>query len=257
MTPYWQAQGLALYCGDALEVMRAMPATSVDAIITDPPYNIGYHYDGYRDRRPWPEYEAWQRAVLVEGTGLLRDGGSLLYLNYPEFAAKLFWTIPGLAPIKLLAWVYHAHSTGWPLRRATRLWCWWAKGRPAYIGDGAIRSQYRNPNDRRVRRLIANGRRPTDYDWWHYEQVKNVSRDKTSHPCQLPEPMVRRLVQMVAPPGGMVLDPFAGSGTVLVAAARSSRRAIGIEIEERYCDLAARRLEAELRQCRFAWEETP
>ena len=116
-----------------------------------------------------------------------------------------------------------------------------AKGEPFYNADAAC-GQYKNPTDRRVRRLIERGQRPVGYDWWHYEQVKNVSAEKTAHPCQLPEQMVTRVVSLVTPPGGIVLDPFCGSGTTCVAAKREGMNYIGIDISEEYCEIARKRV---------------
>jgi site-specific DNA-methyltransferase (adenine-specific) len=89
--------------------------------------------------------------------------------------------------------------------------------------------------------LIAQGREARLYDWWMYEQVKNVSDEKTDHPCQIPRKLMRRILR-VTPFNGPVIDPFCGSGTTLVAAQELGRQAIGIESSEEYCEVAANRL---------------
>jgi len=94
------------------------------------------------------------------------------------------------------------------------------------------------------------GARPT----FHGECAHDVfiksgpESEGVDHPAQKPIAFMRQLVQRLVPIGGLVLDPYAGSGSTLIAARREGRRAIGIEIEERYCELAAKRLEDGLSQ---------
>ena len=232
--------------GDCLDVMRGWPDNCVEAVVTDPPYNIGYGYDVYADNLDDEDYYRWQLAVVDECARLLRPSGSVLYLQYPEFASRMFWAAHEstvLTGHKLIAWIYHPHTGGIPLRKGTRLWAWLSKGDPFYNMD-ATYGQYRNPDDPRIRVRIEDGQRPIDYDWWCYEQVKNVSLEKTAHPCQLPEQMIRRVVSLVTPKGGTVLDPFCGSGTTCVAAKREGFDYIGIDISPEYCEIARRRVAA-------------
>lgn len=237
-----------LYQADALTVLESLPDGCADCIITDPPYNVGYGYDGYSDSMGDYDYLCWQLSVCQEAARVLREGGHFLYLHYPEFAARMFHSLPevcpAMLPYELLAWTYHAHTSGSPLRKAFRLWCWWTKGPPVYIGEEALAGTYRNQDDRRVRSLIDRGRAPRDYDWWHYEQVKNVSEEKTAHPCQLPVQMVSRLVRLCCPPCGTVLDPFAGSGTTGESALKSGRWFVGVEQSAAYVEVIRSRLRA-------------
>jgi len=233
-------------CGDALETLRGMEAGSVDCVIADPPYNIGFKYDTYRDDLPQDDYRAYMLAVVEAAADALRPGGSLWWLQYPEESSYLWQaaqeTIPALRPVRMVAWVYHAHASGAPLRRGLRLWCWFSKAALEMAGD--FPGAYRNPDDARVARLMESGGCPTDYDWWELEQVKNVSTEKTAHPCQIPVEMVRRIVRACSPPGGLVVDPFAGSGTTGEAAVTEGRRFIGVELSPVYAELAERRINA-------------
>ena len=80
-------------------------------------------------------------------------------------------------------------------------------------------------------------------DWWLIEQVKNVSKN-FEHPCPVPVELVAKILAVTSEPV-RVCDPFMGSGTTLVAAKAAGRRAVGIEIDERYCEIAAKRLSQE------------
>jgi len=238
--------------GDALEVLRGMEADSVDAVITDPPYNIGYGYDIYADSLSDEDYLSGQLDIITECARVTKPGGSILYLNYPEMTARMYWAAPEICPVvpfELLTWVYHQHTGGTPLRKATRMWAWWGVGcSPTYIGEDALRGQYRNPDDRRIAALVERGMAPVDYDWWCYEQVKNVSAEKVDHPCQLPLDMVRRICAMISRPGETVLDPYCGSGTTGVAAIALNRDFIGIELSPEYAAIARRRIAPALAQ---------
>lgn len=83
---------------------------------------------------------------------------------------------------------------------------------------------------------------PTIYDKGISNVLRHSRVEPVDHPSPKPVPLMGRLIEAVTPPGGMVLDPFMGSGTTLRAAATSGRQAIGIEVDERYCEIAAKRL---------------
>lgn len=231
--------------GDCTDILPTLSDACIDSFISDPPYNIDYNYSTYQDSLEWDKYFEWQLDIIKQGSRLLKPSGSLLWLNYPESAAimwaKIIQEIPELTPVKWLTWVYHQHTGGKPLRRATRAWIWFSKGEP-YIDPEAVAGEYRNPNDKRIAGRVEQGFLPVDYDWWFYEQVKNVSSEKTGHPCQLPLAMMLRIVQMVTPVGGIMLDPFSGSGTAPVAAKKLGRHYVGIEKDEKYVALSRERL---------------
>lgn len=79
------------------------------------------------------------------------------------------------------------------------------------------------------------------YDWWEVQQVKNVSKEKTSHPCQIPLQVMLNIIMLI-PSDYLIIDPFAGSGTTLLAAKILKRDCIGIEIDKSYCEIIEERL---------------
>jgi site-specific DNA-methyltransferase (adenine-specific) len=244
--------------GDCLEALRKLPDESVDLVCTDPPYNVGYRYASYNDAMPDEQYLAWQLAVLRQCERVLTPNGSLFYLNYPEFNCRIYAALLqkfALRPIELIAWTYNAHTGGKPLRKAFRTWIWASKGNPS----ATFTCEYKDPCDKRVARLIAQGKKPSAYDWWHMEQVKNVSQEKTAHPCQLPVAMVSTIIAATTRPGDIVLDPFLGSGTTALAAKMLRRGYIGIECDKTYIDIARKRLRgaSRLTSRHIATEERP
>lgn len=226
---YYSEAGITIYHGDCREIL---PCIERGLMVTDPPYNVGYHYNEYDDAKDVTEYWTFLDQVLRM---------PLVFIHYPENLfplAKAFHR----APDKIVAWIYHANTP-----RQWRAVAWFGI-MPDLSRDGQA---YRNPDDRRVRELIAAGREARLYDWWVHEQVKNVSQEKTEHPCQIPLVLMRRIVR-VTPFAGPIIDPFCGSGTTLVAARDEGRRAIGIECSEEYCELAANRLR-QVQQIPLEW----
>ena len=194
--PDWESAdgGIQLYCGDCRLILPRLKHVG-DSAIVDPPYNIGYHYNTYKDRMGSAEYLTWQEEVMAAAQIALKPDANVFYLQYPEIASEMWARLKRYYnPVEWITWIYHTHTGGRPFRRGSRAWLWLAQGNP-YIGDDALRGHYRNPDDRRIRERIEKGLRPIDFDWWFCEQVKNVSREKTPHPCQLPVEMVERIVQ--------------------------------------------------------------
>jgi DNA modification methylase len=217
--PYYEDAACTIYCGDCREVL---PEFRKAVVISDPPYNVGYHYEGYSDRLPQADYDE-----LLSST--MRP--SSVMLHYPADVFRLSRLIRR-EPDRCVAWVYHANT-----RYQWRLIAWFGV-EPDF---SRVKQPYKNQGDKRVRELMQRGSDGTDlYDWWHIEQVKNVSNEKTAHPCQIPVRVMERIVGVT--PADLIADPFMGSGTTLVAAKRLGRKAIGIELEEKYCEIAAKRL---------------
>lgn len=212
-----------LLLGDCLEILPTLP--KVDAVITDPPYGIGFKYgDEYRD------------AGGNDYTDLLMGlrGYPLALLQYPEEMMRYIVPVLG-APDECLAWVYPSN-----LRRQFRLWGIWKLN----IDFGRVKQAAKNPESAKVKSLMVDS-----YDWWEQPQVKNVSDEKVNHPCQIPVSMVERIIKLTD--AGSVIDPFLGSGTTAIACMNLGRKFIGIEIEPKYFDIACERIENAQRQVRL------
>ncbi len=80
------------------------------------------------------------------------------------------------------------------------------------------------------------------YDWWNINQVKNVSKEKTAHPCQIPEEVIRRIIILTVSEKDTIIDPFAGSGTTLKVAKDLGYDAVGYEISKEYCKIIEERI---------------
>jgi DNA modification methylase len=135
-----------------------------------------------------------------------------------------------------VAWTYNAHTP-----RKWRLISWFGIA-PDF---SRIKQPYRNPDDRRIVVKTDNGSEGANlYDWWHEEQVKNVSLEKTAHPCQIPLAVMNKIVGIT--PAEIIVDPFCGSGTTLRAAKDAGLKSIGIECDEKYAEISAKRVQQDV-----------
>lgn len=192
-------------------------------IITDPPFNIGYHYDSCKDKLNKDDYMNLL-SNRIEGFN------NRVIIAYPEivFAYSLHIQEP---PLKTVSWVYNANTP-----KQHRMIAWFGF-EPNFKLSG---QPYKNPKDKRVKKLIEQGKQARLYDWWEIQQVKNVSKEKTEHPCQMPLEVMDRIVKISNPK--FVIDPFVGSGTTALAAENNNIDFAGFDISADYCEIARKRL---------------
>lgn len=198
--------------------------TENPVIVSDPPFNVGYKYNTYRDRMDEGAYYT-----------LMGDIFSLcpsVIIHYPEALYKLSFQM-GVFPEKIVSWVYNSNTAKQHRDIA------FFNVTPNF---NRVRQPYKNPNDKRIKERIARGETGCRlYDWWNINQVKNVSKDKTSHPCQMPIEVMRNIIGIL-PDDITVIDPFMGSGTTGVACKELDRNFIGIEMDEEYFQIAEKRI---------------
>lgn len=153
-------------------------------------------------------------------------------IHYPENIARLSIEL-GIAPTRIVSWVYNSNT-----KRQHRVIAYW-NIQPDF---SLVKQPYKNPTDKRVAQRISNGSKGTDlYDWWNVNQVKNVSKEKTSHPCQMPLEVMEKAIGII-PNEYTIVDPFMGSGTTGVACNNLNRDFIGIEIDSEYFEIAKNRI---------------
>lgn len=204
--------------GDARELIKDVPQDAF--IISDIPYNQGYHYATYRDNLEIAEYVEMIRIVFQNRKSVV--------ISYPEEMMNL--VAPALGPVRQsVAWCYNSNTA-----KQHRLITWW-NCQPDFK---KIPQPYKNPTDKRIAARIAAGKTCRAYDWWEINQVKNVSKKENPHPCPIPYELARRIVASTTEPGDLVVDPFVGSGTVLKAAQDLGRKVLGFELDKTYADYA-------------------
>lgn len=231
--------------GDCRDVLKTIPSKSVKLVVTSPPYNIGKPYGKYKDKIPLNEWEELINEVTQEIYRVLTDDGSF-FLNLSPIP---FGEDKEILPLPYIAYeivkknnFYLRNMITWTfnnMQNCTKrlsgryeniLWC--VKDLKNYVFNlDEVRIPYITKNDKR---LTGSGRNPTDV--WYFDRVNNMTKKKYNlqHPTIYPLPMIERIIKMSSNEGDTVLDPFAGSGTTLVASNLLNRNSIGIELDEKY-----------------------
>ena len=187
--------------------------------ITDPPYNQGYPYNQYKDRMGEKEYIELLSKIPTP----------CVIIHYPEETINLLPKAINAKCEQVVCWVYNS-NTG----KQSRLISWWGC-KPDF---SKVRQEYKNPNDKRIKKRISEGKIGAKlYDWWEINQVKNVSKEKTDHPCQIPEKIIENIILTTASQGQLIIDVFAGSGTTSKVAKKLGFDSVSYEIDEKYCEI--------------------
>lgn len=249
--PIFETADLALYRGDSLAVLRELPSASVAACLTDPPYGERVaSWDGRRCREWYVDWGRQAHRVVVPNGPILTFAPRRRLDVVMTALREVRGDDPG-CPLQTMAWT---HRQGFrPAPGYLR------PEHEAIVVSGLLRTE---ADDVRTARRVLEARSldcpscgaAIDLSPHTTHRIgleagtvfaapRSKPREATGHPTQKPEAVVRYLVTLVSEPGETILDPFAGSGTTLVAAYALGRRAIGIERSRRTCGIAVRRIE--------------
>jgi site-specific DNA-methyltransferase (adenine-specific) len=250
--------------GDCLRHLKRLPAGCVDLAFADPPFNIGYEYDVYDDRRSRERYLAWTTRWLKAVKRVLKPTGSFYVAIGDEYAAELKVRLDelGLVMRNWIIWHYTfgVHCTRKFNRSHAHIFYYVADPKSFTFNGDAVRVPSARQTTYADRRANPTGKMPDDTwvlrpqeearcfgaasDTWYLPRVCGTFKERTGHPCQMPEAVLERIVRVSSNPGDLVLDPFAGSGTTLATACRLGRRYVGIELSKEYAEGVRRRLAA-------------
>lgn len=212
--PYYKDTWMTIYHGDCREVLPSLP--KADLVVSDPPYGIAYKPQSGRINGPNVQYANRFEGELIVGDEAAFDPSTILSLNIPS----ILWGgnhFAGSLP---------SHSK----------WLVWDKryGTTAVNDFGDCELAWTN--------LEGSGTRIFRHFWDGFNKAseRGISR---VHPTQKPVALMNWCIQLL-PSAELILDPYMGSGSTLKAAKLLGKQAIGIEIEERYCEIAAKRCES-------------
>lgn len=205
--PYYEQDGITIYHGDCREILPELP--KVDLVLTDPPYGMEYHSNYYRFKNPHTPIVG-DDAYPIDVINICQAKANMALFTFTR------WDKLHLLPLpkSFIVWIKNNWSAGDLSHEYGRMW----EGIAFYPKEGH-KFKCRPPD------VIHANRLP-------HEQL--------THPTQKPIRLITTILEQNY--GDTILDPFMGSGTTLVAALQLGRKAIGIEIEEKYCEIAVKRL---------------
>ena len=232
---------------DVLEILRKIPDNSLNMIYGDPDYNVGINYSGKNYTVKWKEYIDWYVELSKECMRVLKPTGNLFMLNYPKQNAylRVNYLDDNAYSVQDYAWVYNT-NVGHSKKRFTtahRSILHATKSKDSRFYKEQVAVPYQNPADKRIRQRIANGhagRMP--YSWFYFDLVKNISKDKTFHACQIPLGLVKMLILSCTREKDDVFVLFGGSGSELVLCRQLKRNFISCELHPKYYHMIQDRL---------------
>lgn len=242
MKPYYQDNSVTIYHGDSRDVLLNLLSEKVDLIISDPPYSVSLEgpkkftrnqgkgsrtYDFFEGDKNWLEMTNIVCEILVKASRCMKENGSMFIWCGHRQISRI---TDGLEILDF----------------KTRPICW--------IKDVPIPCPPNSGFDSGFEIGVYAYRTGRTFIT-HPKQKSNVIRSdsyrhgqpgKVAHPTQKPFATIRPFIEIASYPKETVLDPFMGSGTTLLCCKQLSRKAIGIEIEEKYCEIAAKRMSQEV-----------
>lgn len=261
-----------LFQGNSIDWLKSLDTGTIDLIVADPPYNI--------KKADWDKFESqekyiqWSLQWIKEASRVLSDSGTLYICGFSEILADL--KHPSMQYFKACRWLV------WYYKNKANLGNDWGRSHESILHLRKSKNFSFNIDDVRVpyskhtlkypdhpqaeSSQYGNGKR-NDHIWTPHPQgakprdvieiptTCNGMGEKTPHPTQKPEALIRKLVLASSNEGDVVLDPFSGSGTTVVVAEQLNRNWLGCEIEASYNQWAVNRLENVVRKTKDEWIE--
>lgn len=243
---YFRLGDIVIFNSDFLS-SEEIPENSVDLVVTSPPYNVDIHYGSYDDRIPYKAYLDFTRKWISKCYRLVKDDGRFC-LNIPLDKNKggqqsVYADIVTIA--KDIGWRYHA-SIVWNeqnISRRTAWGSWQSASAPFVIAPVEMIAVFYKKCWKKQHSGVSDITRDEFIKWtngvWSFQ---GESKKRVQHPSPFPVELPKRCIKLFSYVGDLVLDPFLGSGTTLLACLETGRRGVGVEIDPKYCEIAKRRL---------------
>jgi site-specific DNA-methyltransferase (adenine-specific) len=246
--PFYRDDRVSIYHGDSTHLPFAGDE-SVDLTITSPPYNLDVSYNGYDDDVPYRAYlewvEIWARTLYRVSTV-----GGRACINIPldtNKGGKRAMYADYVAAFRRAGWEYQT-TIVWNEQNISRRTAWgsWRKPSAPFVTAPVemipvfFKQTWRRPDTQKSWEIGRDDFMAWTLGLWSFN---GANPKKRGHPAPFPEELPRRLILLYSYREDVILDPFLGSGTTCVAARKLGRRAIGVEVDRHYCELARRSIE--------------
>ncbi|MEO6351781.1 MAG: site-specific DNA-methyltransferase [Burkholderiaceae bacterium] len=240
-------------CEDALAGLARIPDDSIDLIVADPPYGLGKEYGNDSDKMEADAYLRWTADWLDAALPKLKDSGSLYIFLTWRYSPEIFVMLKQrMTMLNEIIWDRRVPSMGGSTRSFTSVHDtigFFAKQKGYYFDLDAVRIPYDAATKKARSRSIFVGAKWLEIgynpkDLWSVSRLHREHPERADHPTQKPLAIIERMIRASCPPGGVVLDPFMGTGTTAVAAQRCGRDFVGFELNSEYCAIIEARLAA-------------
>jgi site-specific DNA-methyltransferase (adenine-specific) len=237
---------------DALQGLAQLPPGSMDLIVADPPYGLGKDYGNDSDKLASVEYLDWTQKWLSLAIPLLKPTGSLYIFTTWRYSPEIFSFLKTrLTMMNEIIWDRRVPSMGGSTRRFSSVHDtigFFVCSSGYFFDVDAVRIPY-DPQTKKARsrsifvgkKWLEQGYNPKDV--WAVSRLHRIHAEREDHPTQKPLEIIARMVRASCPPGGTVLDPFAGSGTTAAACQLHGRHYVAFELNPDYCAIIQQRLE--------------
>ena len=253
-----------IYNEDCITGMQKLEPGVVDLAFADPPFNIGYKYDVYRDSMDDDEYLQWCSRWIGQVVRVLKDDGTFWLAIGDEYAAELKVLMQRQHHLVCRSWVIwyytfgvncknkftRSHAHLFQMVKNPKQFTFQAdqvrvpSARQLVYGDSRANPTGRLPDDTWILRPqdLPDGF-SADQDTWYFPRVAGTFREREGfHGCQMPEQLLGRIIRACSREGEVVLDPFGGSGTTLAVAKKLGRKYLGFELSADYVEKVNQRL---------------
>ncbi len=237
-------------CADSEQFLKTLPDNSIDLILTSPPYNFGLEYSEHEDSVDWEKYFDKLYGIFRECIRVTKFGGRIVINVQPLFSDYIpihhfishFFTREKLIWKAEIIWEKHNYNC-----KYTAWGSWKSPSNPYFkytweFLEVFCKGEMKKRGDKNKIDLTAEEFKQWVYGKWSIAPEKNMK--DYGHPSMFPEELARRVLKMFSYQGDVILDPFMGTGTTAVVAKKTSRHFLGVEISEKYCQIAKDRLEA-------------
>ncbi len=238
--------------GDCIEVMQQIPSDSIDVTFADPPFNLKKNYSSYKDEKDTDDYLNWCKQWILEMVRITKPSGSIFLHNIPKWLTYYTEFLNEVADFRhWIAWDAPTAPMGKTLQPSHYGILFYAKNQRE---NKFYEIRYPHKRCRKCGYLLKDygGKKkilhpfgPLVSDIWSDIHRIRHNKHRDPHPCQLPVHLLERILLMSTDEGDVVLDPFMGTGTTAVAAARLGRNVIGIDIDAEYVGITRNKLAQE------------
>ena len=239
---------------DALQALARIPDSSIDLVVSDPPYCLGKDYGNDSDKVDPEQYLEWSKRWIDAVVPKIKSTGSLYVFLTWRYSPEIFCYLKKkLTMLNEIIWDRRVPSMGGSTRRFSSVHDnigFFAKSKDYYFNIDAVRIPYDEETKKARSRSIFVGSKWLEVgynpkDVWSVSRLHRIHSEREDHPTQKPLEIIERMIKASCPVHGVVLDPFMGSGTTAVAAHRLNRSFIGFETNPDYCEIIRQRLSDE------------